>query len=112
MGSGAGVAPAGAGAAAPRAGRGALSWPSTIQMLPSRSTEIPWGKIARPAPKLLTSLPVASNFSTGSRFDVRQLLVPQRSPTQTLTPSLSISTELVDPHVRPSGSLAQPSIVL
>ena len=72
---------------------------------------MPCGKITRPAPKLFTSLPVESNFNTGSSVDVRHEFVPQRSPTHTLVPSLSISTELVEPHVRPSGSLAQPSTV-
>src|SRR5689334_13328901 len=65
-----------------------------------------------PEPKLLTNFPVESNFKTGSSVDVRHEFVPQRSPTQTLTPSLSMSTELVDPHVRPAGNCAQPSTVL
>jgi hypothetical protein len=33
------------------------------------------------------------------------VFAPHRSPTQIDLPSLSISTALVDPHVRPSGSL-------
>ncbi len=68
-----------------------------------------------PAPKLRTSLPDASNFSTTSRGDIlpstQQLLAPHRSATQIDLPSLSMSTALVDPHVRPSGIFAQPSIV-
>ena len=35
---------------------------------------------------------------------------PQRSATQTLTPSRSMSTAFVEPQVRPSGNLAQFSI--
>src|SRR5262245_4036732 len=72
---------------------------------------MPCGKIKRPAPKLFTSLPVESNFSTVGRSDIlplarsRQLFTPQRSATQIDLPSLSMSTALVDPHVRPSGSL-------
>ena len=42
------------------------------------------------APKCVTSLPVASNLSTGSRVEPTQLFVPQRSATQMLCPSLSI----------------------
>src|SRR5262245_31857476 len=63
-----------------------------------------------PAPKLFTSLPEASNLSTESSGDIApvagsaQLFTPQRSPTQIDRPSLSISTALVDPHVRPAGS--------
>src|SRR4051812_13231507 len=71
-----------------------------------------------PAPKLLTSLPVASNFMTGSRGEnapfaaSQQRELPlQRSATQIDLPSLSTSTALSDPHTRPSGSFAHPSIV-
>ena len=35
---------------------------------------------------------------------------PQRSATHTLVPSGSMSTPLVEPHVRPSGSVPQFSI--
>src|SRR5581483_11518565 len=80
-------------------------------MLPSRSTKMPWGKVNMPAPKLLTSLPVGSKWRIGSSVEFAQLLAPQRSATQTLWPSLSMSTALVAPQTRPSGSLAQPSIV-
>src|SRR5947207_5986709 len=82
---------------------------------------MPCGKISRPAPKLFTSLPVESNFKTLGRSDIlpvvrsrHELPVgvngPQRSATQIDLPSLSTSTALVDPHVRPSGSLAPPSM--
>src|SRR5215468_5342508 len=87
---------------------------------------MPCGKISSPAPKDFTSLPDASNFRIGSRFEPSQAKglpsansrpiwfgganAPQRSPTQTLLPSGSISTAEVEPQVRPSGSLAQFSI--
>ena len=64
-----------------------------------------------PWPKLVTSFPDASNFRIEGDADIwpvarsRQLFVPQRSATQMLRPSRSISTALVEPHVRPSGSL-------
>src|SRR5262249_6950458 len=98
-------------AAAPRAGRGRLSLPSVTQMLPSRSTKMPCANAIMPAPKLFTSLPDASNFRTGSSGDIlpvagsAQLLAPHRSATQIDFPSLSMSTALVDPQVRPAGSL-------
>src|SRR4029453_16710077 len=70
---------------------------------------MPWAKAIMPAPKLLTSLPLASNLSTGSSGDIlpdasAHLFSPQRSPTQIDMPSLSTSTALVEPHLRPSGS--------
>ena len=58
-----------------------------------------------------SSAPVESNLRTGSRLEPAQLLAPHRSATQMLTPSRSISTALVEPQVRPSGILAQPSTV-
>ena len=58
-----------------------------------------------PAPKLFTSLPVSSNFRTVSSVEPMQEFAPQRSPTQIDLPSLSTSTALVEPHVRPSGIL-------
>ena len=85
--------------------RGASSWPSVTHTLPSRSTKMPCGKISSPAPKLFTSFPDASNFRIEGRLEPAQEFVPQRSATQMLRPSLSISTALVDPHSRPSGSL-------
>src|SRR5262245_19515347 len=78
---------------------------------------MPCAKAIIPLPKLLTRLPELSNFSTESKSDIlpvagsAQLLTPHRSATQIDLPSLSISTALVDPHVRPSGSLAQPSML-
>src|SRR6185295_5720801 len=88
---------------APRARRGLLSCPSVIQMLPSLSTWMPCGKMTIPAPKLLTSVPDASNLRIESSFESRHVLAPHRSPTQIDLPSLSTSTALVEPHVRPSG---------
>ncbi len=71
-----------------------------------------------PAPKLLTIAPVApSNFMMTSTSDVlpacafQHEFAPQRSAAHRLFPSLSMPTELVDPHGRPAGSFAQPSIV-
>src|SRR6185503_13167131 len=84
---------------------------STTQMLLSLSTVIACGDRINPAPKCATTFPVASNLSIGSSVELRQLFVPQRSATQMLFPSRSISTALVEPQVRPSGSFAQPSIV-
>src|SRR5262245_8671126 len=78
---------------------------------------MPCGKMSSPWPKLATSLPDASNLSTDGRLDIwpvalsRQLLTQHRSATQILVPSLSISTALVYPHVRPSGILKKCSIV-
>ncbi|PYQ78223.1 MAG: hypothetical protein DMG01_12040 [Acidobacteria bacterium] len=72
---------------------------------------MPCGKISMPAPKLLINLPDASKCSTGSEDDIspvarsRQLFAAQRSATQIVLPSLSISIALVEPHLRPSGSL-------
>src|SRR5262245_13926279 len=71
-----------------------------------------------PAPKLATRLPFVSNFSTVGSCDIvfvarsRQLLLPHRSATQIDFPSLSRSMALVDPQVRPAGSLKYPLIVL
>src|SRR5438105_7744938 len=83
---------------------------------------MPCGKSSSPAPKLLTSLPAASNLRIGGSGESEQAnglpgfiseggaKAPQRSATQTLTPSASMSTALVEPHIRPSGSFAQFSI--
>ena len=101
----AGAGGSGASGGAPRARRGALSWPSVTQMLPSRSTWKPCGKIIIPAPKWPISCPDGSKCRIGSSADPRQLFAPQRSPTQTERPSLSMPTALVDPHTRPSGIL-------
>ena len=101
----AGAAGSGAPGAAPRAGRGLLSWPSVTLMLPSLSTCIPCGKIIVPAPKLFTSVPEASNFRMESSFESRHEFAPHRSPTQIDLPSLSTATAFVEPHVRPAGIL-------
>jgi hypothetical protein len=91
-----------------------LLWPSTTQTFPERSMWIPCGHLTMPLPKLVTTLPEASNLMTGSR-SVRcthaPMLPPQRSATQTLVPSRSIATALVDPQIRPLGSLAQSAVV-
>src|SRR6185436_16265754 len=70
---------------------------------------MPCGDAIIPAPKLFTRFPSLSNLSTGSSVEPMQLFAPHRSATQMLTPSLSMSTALVDPHFRPSGIFAQPS---
>ena len=72
---------------------------------------MPCGDRIRPAPKLATRVPVASNLSTDGNDEPAQLFTPHRSATQTLWPSLSMATALVEPHVRPAGSLAQPATV-
>src|SRR5512143_3348341 len=79
---------------------------SVTHTLPSRSTWIPCGAIRSPAPKCATTVPVESNFRIGSRLEVAQLFVLHRSAIQILVPFLSMSTALVEPQVRPSGSLA------
>src|SRR6188508_149170 len=72
---------------------------------------MPCGKFMIPAPNDFTRLPLASNLRIAGRSEPVQEFWPQRSATQMLTPSLSISTALVEPQVRPSGSLAHPVIV-
>src|SRR5687768_5138316 len=84
---------------------------SVTQMLPSRSTYRPCGTWTIPAPNDRTTFPLASNFITGSRLEPMHEFAPHRSVTQTLAPSLSMPTPLVDPQVRPSGIFAQPSTV-
>src|SRR5713101_4838864 len=96
-----------------------LPRPSVTHTLPSRSTWMPCGKSSSPAPKLFTSLPDESNLRIGGRFEPSQANgvpgfmsdgganAPQRSAIQTLVPSGSISTPLVEPHVRPSGIVPQ-----
>ncbi len=79
---------------------------------------MPCGKISIPAPNDFTRFPFESNFrivSIGLMSLVagsRQLLPPHRSATQIERPSLSTSTALVDPHVRPAGSLKKLVTVL
>src|SRR5215211_4784288 len=78
---------------------------------------MPCGNTNMPAPKLAASLPDWSNFRTTFNGDIapaaasQQLLAPHRSATQMNLPSGDTSTALVDPHVRPSGSLKYPSTV-
>src|SRR5882672_1827795 len=70
---------------------------SATKTLPSRSTWIACGNTNRPAPKLCTSRPEASNSRTGARLEAAQVLAPQRSNTHTL-PLRSTSIALVDPQ--------------
>src|SRR5436190_573794 len=79
---------------------------------------MPCGNANNPAPKLRTSLPDWSNSRIGSSVDIlpvagsaTQLFVPHRSATQIERPSRATSTALVDPQVRPSGSLKKFSTV-
>src|SRR5262249_21266003 len=72
---------------------------------------MPCGNTNIPSPKLLTSLPDASNLRTVGRFDPTQVFAPHLSATQMDLPSGSISTALVAPHVLPSGIFAQFSTV-
>src|SRR5687768_11209786 len=72
---------------------------------------MPCGEIMIPSPNDFTRLPFASNLRIAGRLEEPQLLAPQRSATQMLVPSGSMSTALVEPHVRPSGSFAHPSTV-
>jgi hypothetical protein len=78
----------------------------------------------RPAPKLRSSLPAASNFITGAKPALAQLsnwnawppggvlgLVPQRYATHSDSPSWSMATALRVPQVRPSGSTPQGAVV-
>src|SRR5207344_3645323 len=76
-------------------------------------------------PKDFTSLPDASNFRIGSRSTPSQLngcpsficdggmnpCAEQRSATQMLVPSGSMSTAAVEPQIRPSGIFAKLSMV-
>src|SRR5262245_15687841 len=83
---------------------------------------MPCGNSSNPAPKLFTSLPEAANLRIGGSGESEQAnglpglisdggaKAPQRSATQTLTPSGSMSTALVEPQARPSGNFAQFSI--
>ena len=83
---------------------------------------MPCGNSISPAPKLFKSLPEASNLRIGSSFEPSQPNgtagstcdggrdSPHRSATQTLVPSGSIATALVEPQARPAGSVPQFSI--
>src|SRR3970040_2290769 len=72
---------------------------------------MPGGKFRIPGANDVPRLPFASNLRIAGRFEPVHEFCWQRSATQMLTPSRSISTALVEPQVRPSGSLAQPVIV-
>src|SRR5882672_9184305 len=72
---------------------------------------MPWGNMNIPPPKLLTSLPDASNLRMVGRFDPTQVFAPHLSATQMDLPSGSISTALVAPHALSSGIFAQFSTV-
>src|SRR5262245_46858130 len=99
-----------------------LPRPSVTHTLPARSTCRPCGNSSSPSPKAFTSLPDASNLRIGGRFEPSHANgvpgfisegganAPQRSATQTLLPSGSMSTPLVEPQFRPVGSFAQFSI--
>src|SRR5215831_17680440 len=79
--------------------------------MPCGATNIPEPKLFRTLP-LLPSLKITSIFWISRVWGSRQLLAPQRSATHTDTPSLSISTALVEPIFRPPGSLAQCSMAI
>src|SRR5262249_28505452 len=53
------------------------------------------------------SFPCSSKWRIESSMESWQEFAPHLSATQMDLPSLSISTALVEPHVRPSGSFAQ-----
>src|SRR5437867_5621693 len=72
---------------------------------------MPWGEMSSPAPNDRTRLPLESNFRIDGSVEDAQLFAPHRSATQMLEPSRSISTALVEPQLRPSGSFAHPSTV-
>src|SRR5262249_46797190 len=96
-----------------------LPSPSVTHTLPSRSTVSPCGKSRRPAPKLFTSVPEASNLRIGGRFEPSQANgvpgfisegganAPQRSATHTRVPSGSMPTPMGEPKLQPFGSFAQ-----
>ena len=78
----------------------------------------PCGNTIIPVAKLRTSLPLSSNFRITGNATIllaaasQQEFAPQRSPTHTDLPSLSISTALSEPQTRPSGILKKFSIVV
>src|SRR6266496_786045 len=90
---------------APRGGT-----PSQIQSAPSLSITMQCGKTNIPAPNDFSSLPEASNSMIGSSFDPSHEFTPHRSATH-ICPFGATKTELVDPMVRPSGSVYQCSTV-
>src|SRR5262249_62217994 len=93
--------------------------PSATQTLPSPSIWMQCGNTSVPTPKLFTKLPEASNFRIGGNGESEQangrpgFIIeggdnePQRSATQTLTPSRSMSTAFVEPPVPPPRTSAQ-----
>ena len=88
------------------------AWPlSATQMSPARSTLILCGLAITPRPKLLSSLPVVSNWRIGSSIESAHPPppapdAPQRSITQMVS-SMPRAMPAVDPQVRPSGSWPQ-----
>ena len=63
-----------------------------------------------PAPRLLTRLPDASNFTSGATVgDFSHVVEPHRSNAQRLRPSRSMSMPAVEPMLRPCGILKKPS---
>src|SRR5712691_10283659 len=83
-----------------------VTW-SEAYTLPSRSTPRPCGWLKMFAANEVTNLPFGSNFWIGLFGELAHELPPQRSNTQMLLPSLSASTPIVDPILRPAGSCAQ-----
>ena len=79
-------------------------------MLSCLSIQMPCGNASNPLPKLFSILPDSSNSIIGSTVLPTQLLAPHRSAIQ-MWPFESTATVLVEPHVRPSGSLNQFSTV-
>jgi hypothetical protein len=63
-----------------------------------------------PAPKVFNSLPAASNSSTGGSWDAAHELTPHRSATQ-MCPVGATNTALLEPIVRPAGSVNHRSAV-
>src|ERR1043166_3644725 len=86
---------------------------------------MPCGNTNRPWPNPFRNVPDASNFKIGGKTEPSQTkgspglacdgrvkpFTPQRSATQTLEPSRSISTPPVAPQARPSGIVPQFAIV-
>src|SRR5207244_8616791 len=65
------------------------------------------GTLKTLAPNEATTFPFGSNFWIGLSGELAHVLLPQRSNTQTLLPSLSASTPIAEPILRPAGSCAQ-----
>src|SRR5687768_17316381 len=58
-----------------------------------------------PAPRLFTTVPEASNFTSGAVLEPLQVVLAHRSNAQMLRPSRSTSIPAVPPSFRPSGIL-------